>query len=81
MADLVRRPRVGDVARAFVERRPLGTANLFTDGCSLWSYQTLVAWWDQDNRVVLDKRFYSRTTSRHLGLVKRMAGPSLLKGE
>jgi hypothetical protein len=68
-----------DVARAWSRSIPAKTANLWTDGCSLYSYRLRIGYTEQNTgrKVVLTYRapnaFRSITTSRHVSLATRYA--------
>jgi hypothetical protein len=70
-----------EVVGAFLDRRPGSTRNLTTDGHKMFSYGVKVAEWLSnglmvESRETLEKRgsWWSRTTARHIGMVRREAG-------
>ena len=71
--------RNDQVARAWAAGKAARTANLRTDGQSLWSYGLLIGTTEGGRKVVRDYTsggshgWVSQTTSRHVGLAKCFA--------
>lgn len=66
------------VVRAWAEGRVLRGVNMRTDGISLWSYRLQIGDTLCGRKVVYDYTsggmgFISNTTSKHVGLAKRVA--------
>lgn len=60
-----------EVIDAFLKHRSASTNNLFSTGKKLFSYRTIIAYWDKDLNVVVNITKYSATTSHHLGILLR----------
>lgn len=60
-----------DVARAFVSGRRASGSNFMTDGTTLYSYNTAIAKRMPNGEIIINNTKYSRTTSKHLGYLKR----------
>ena len=72
-----------DVIRSFAWGKRAATANLQTDGRSLWSYDLKIAQRTPEGVVVGDFTatgggFHSMTTSKHVGMAKREAHTIML---
>ena len=72
-----------DVIRSFAWGTRAATANLQTDGRSLWSYDLKIAQRTPEGVVVGDFTapgggFHSMTTSKHVGMAKREAHTIML---
>ena len=71
------------VVRAFSRGQPCAAGALHTDGRSLWSYNLKIAEKTLGGIVVADftspgGHFVSMTTSKHVGLAKRVADTVML---
>ena len=60
-----------EVIDAFIKHRRASTTNLQSTGKELFSYNTIIAYWDEDWDVVVNATKYSATTSHHLGILLR----------
>lgn len=60
-----------DVAQAFARRRSQRSPHLTSDGTLLFSYDTCIAQWKDDNTIYLNITKYSPTTSHHVSLTRR----------
>lgn len=58
-----------EVIDAFLKHRSANAGNLFSTGKELFSYRTIIAYWDKDLNVVVNATKYSTTTSHHLGIL------------
>lgn len=59
-----------DVIKSFIKRNPNSTEHLLSTGDKLYSYSTCIAEYYLD-MLLVNITYYSNTTSRHLGLLKR----------
>lgn len=59
-----------EVAYAFTCRRPATGSNLMSTGDRLYSYNTCIAQYDDDNTLYVNLTKYSGTTSRHQTYLK-----------
>lgn len=63
------------VALAFIVQEPAKTLNMKCNGNVAFSWETAIAQWTNLNGVktiILNVTYYSQTTSKHLGMVKRV---------
>lgn len=60
-----------DVIGAFLNHENLGSLNLLSENDKLFSYDTCVAQWGADE-LVINGTYYSQTTSKHVGMLKRL---------
>jgi hypothetical protein len=60
-----------DVVKAFIQRKAAKVQNLESTGDKLISYNTVIAQWTYDGELYINSSYYSATTSRHLGYLKR----------
>lgn len=59
------------VATAFSEGKKDSSGTLTTDGRTIYSYGTPIAYRDDTGKIIFNSRNYSQTTSRHQNLIKR----------
>ena len=60
-----------EVAYAFINREAASGSNLMSTGDRLYSYNTCIAQYDDDNTLYINYTKYSSTTSRHQGYLMR----------
>ena len=73
--EVVNALRTVDVVCRFLTREPSSWGTLRSDGKRLWSYDVVIGRWVGGVVHLPDACvFYSQTTSRHRGLLRRMAG-------
>ena len=71
--------RNGQVVAAWLRGVIAGTANLTTDGKDIYSYQLKIGETRNGEKVAFDytsgglREYYSQTTSKHVGMIKRCA--------
>lgn len=61
-----------EVVEHFLDRKPAQSGHLTSTGKKLISYWTKVAEWSQ-GKIMVTSTYYSKTTSRHINLMKRKA--------
>lgn len=64
-----------EIALAFIHRYEAYNLNLRTDGNKLMSYNTCIAQFLPNGALVVNRTYYSNTTSRHLNMVLRKMKP------
>ena len=69
-----------DVIEAFLNGEAAHTQNLTSTGQKLYTYNTLLSYWDSKmHKYVVNETFYSMTSSHHRGmLVRRLRARGLL---
>ena len=64
-----------EVAYAFTKRRRREAKNLSTNGTTLWSYDSVLASWEDDWLIIYGKiATYSNTSQKHTALLRRALG-------
>lgn len=59
-----------DVVKAFLHKMPLHTINLHSTGNKLFSYDTCIAEWTDNDILIGNATKYSSTTSKHMYYIK-----------
>lgn len=60
-----------DVIEAFLNHENLGSLNLLSENDKLFSFDTCIAQW-YDDELVINDTYYSPNMSKHVGLLKRL---------